>query len=342
MTLRHLAAIALAVACPASAQKPAKPLFETSDVLRITIKGPLGNSGLGKNAPEQAFPAALTIGSEQLPITLEKRGLTRRRPDTCQFAPLRLRFPQKPAAASLFSGQKSLKLVTHCRSNDDFQQYVLLEYAAYRMFNRLTPASFRTRLAMIDYVGSDGRPIVSRYGFFIEDVDDLARRLGMQEAKVGDRIAVSQLSGDYAGRVAMFQHLLGNHDWSMRAGPAGTTCCHNAKLIGPLPRSTLLAPVPYDFDFSGFVGAPYAVPPTELQLQDVRERRYRGYCRDNLQAMATAREMRAAKADLLSIITTTPGLEARAQARATGYLERFFRDIASDDLVAGKVLKTCI
>src|SRR5205085_7706362 len=116
---------------------------------------------------------SLIVGNETLPISFTERGLTRRASDVCQFAPLRVTFTQPPPATSLFTKQKRLKLVTHCRSNADFQQYILLEYAAYRMFNRLTPASFRARLAMIDYVSDSGKPITSRYGFFIEDTDDL-------------------------------------------------------------------------------------------------------------------------------------------------------------------------
>ena len=45
------------------------------------------------------------------------------------------------------------------------------------MFNLLTPLSYRVRLAMIDYVEEDGRPLASRYGFFIEDIDDVAAQV---------------------------------------------------------------------------------------------------------------------------------------------------------------------
>ena len=69
---------------------------------------------------------------------------------------------------SLFAGQRQLKLVTHCRASEGFQQYVLMEYATYRLYNQLTPMSFRARLAKIDYVAADGRPITSRVGFFLE------------------------------------------------------------------------------------------------------------------------------------------------------------------------------
>ena len=54
------------------------------------------------------------------------RGITRRDSEICPFPPLRVVFTEKPPAMSLFKGQKSLKLVTHCRPAESFQQYLLL------------------------------------------------------------------------------------------------------------------------------------------------------------------------------------------------------------------------
>ena len=48
---------------------------------------------------------------------------------------------------------------------------MLLEYSAYRMYNLMTPLSFRARLANVDYVDDSGRPYVSRVGFFLEDFE---------------------------------------------------------------------------------------------------------------------------------------------------------------------------
>ena len=332
--IRIIAALSLGVGSIAFA-KEAEPLFRSTDLIRITIKGPVGAAS---DAPK---PATLAMGAETLPISFTARGITRRQKDICPFPPLRVIFNQPPPATSLFAGQKRLKLVTHCRSGADFQQYALLEYAAYQMYNALTPLSFRARLAMIDYVADNGKPIASRYGFFIEDVDEVAARNGFKEPKTPDRVPVSVLSPPHAARFAMFQHMLGNHDWSMRAGPAGEGCCHNGRLVGPLPGTSLLAPVPYDFDFSGMVGTPYATPPDQIPISNVRIRFYRGYCSHNLQALQVAAEMRAKRAELLGTLAATPGLDDRSKGRASAYVERFFADIATDELTKTKVLKNC-
>ena len=65
---------------------------------------------------------------------------------TCSFAPLRLEFDADRAKGTIFEGHKNLKLGTHCRDNDLFEQYVPREYTAYRIYNLFTPRSFRARL----------------------------------------------------------------------------------------------------------------------------------------------------------------------------------------------------
>jgi hypothetical protein len=208
------------------------------------------------------------------------------------------------------------------------------------MYNLLTPHSFDVRLANVDYRDQAGRPMVSRVGYFLEDLSDVAKRNGTVQTRAPDLIPISDLSPTDAARYALFQHMIANHDWSMRAGPAGKDCCHNAELIGPLaPAATI--PIPYDFDFSGFVDAPYATPPDALHISSVRQRVYRGYCADNPQVVEVARHMRDARPQMMAAITSTPGLDPQRAAKAISYLDGFFADIASDDAVNAKLLRRC-
>ena len=338
---RALALLALLLAVPAAAAEPAKPLFADDSLIRLTIRGPVDQ--MARVAEKRPGPRAGTIaaGSESLPIMLSPRGITRLRRETCQFPPLRVEFSSAPPATSLFAGQRRLKLVTHCRPAEGFQQHLLLEYAAYRLYNELTPRSFRVRLAQIDYVAEDGRPLTSRYGFFIEDTDDVGRRNGLREARMGERIPVSSLSPPDAARFGVFEYLIANLDWAMQAGPPGDDCCHNARLISGGAGSPIV-PVPYDFDFSGFVDAPYAVPPDQVRVSSVRQRHYRGFCRHNAQAIAAAAEIRARRPALLAVLGQIPGLTATTLRKASAFLDKGFADIASDQAVADKLLRTCV
>jgi hypothetical protein len=327
-----LGLLALALSSTAIAAAGEKPLFASSDPIRLTITGPLTAIARERSTQPTAGTIAVDGGGAALPITLAARGLTRRQSDICQFPPLWVRFPSPPPPGSPFAGQKALKLVTHCRNAASFQQHVLLEYAGYRMFNAVSPASFRARLATIDYVDSSGKTIATRYGFFVEDLGDVAKRNAMQEAKLPARIPTSALSLRHAALYALFQHMVANHDWSMRAGPAGDECCHNAKLMSPARGVAAgVIPVPYDFDYSGFVNAPYATPPDLLKLSNVRQRKYRGYCTHNNQVLTAAAQFRAAKPAILAAVASTPGLEQRTIRTATAYLDGFFASIATND-----------
>ena len=333
------AAFLFALSTAAAASQP-KPLFAASDPIHIVIQAPL--SGLIHNRSDAVVQGTLTDPSGQaLPVALSVRGITRRSADVCDFPPLRVQFTPAPPPTSLFAGQKKLKLVTHCRNSASFQQYVLLEYSIYRMYNLLTPHSFRVRLANVDYLGPDGRPIISRVGFFLEDLSDLAKRNGMKQTRAPAAISETDLNPTDAARYALLEHMISNHDWSMRAGPKGKNCCHNAELIGPLGPGTTI-PVPYDFDFSGFVNAPYATTPEQLHISSVRERVYRGYCIDNSQVLEVARQMRGARPQMVAAVTSTPGLDPNTASKAISFLDGFFADIATDEAVNSRVLRHCV
>lgn len=325
-------------AAPASA---AKPLFESAAPLAISIEAPLER--LLHNRDSDAPVAGTLVDNlgNRMPINVELRGITRRREETCAFPPLSVRFTAAPPAASPFAGERKLKLVTHCLSNTSSDRVVLLEYAAYRMYQALTPRSFGVRLLNVRYIGANGRPIAQRPAFVIEDLSDVARRNQLAELRVGPRIPIADLNRADAARYALFQHMLANHDWSMRAGPAGDNCCHNARLIGSAGPGNA-TPIPYDFDFSGFVNAPYAKPPEQLGLGSVRDRRYRGYCSHNAEAAEAVRQFRARQGAMEAALAAVPGLDARAMASARAFMQQFFAQIATDQSAAETVLKRCV
>jgi hypothetical protein len=337
-TLAGLFAAFLAAA-PASAQE-ATALFSSLDPIEITIAGPVLEIVQKAATSTVPKPATLKAGDEALSIELSARGNSRRRPDVCKFPPLRVRFTAPPPEGSLFRKQKSLKLVTHCRAQAAFEQQTLLEYAAYRIYNEVTEKSFRVRMARVRYVDeASGKLVAEKPGFFIEDADDLAARVGLKEVEAG-KLAVAQHDPEAAARAVLFFHLIANHDWSMLAGPEGE-CCHNGKLLGAAKTATAgLTYVPYDFDFSGFVDAPYAAPPEEFGISSVRTRYYRGDCSLNAAVTKEAAHFRARRSAIEGAIRATPGIEQKSADKAVKFVSGFYGDIANDAAVA-KMLKRC-
>ena len=102
-------------------------------------------------------------------------------------------------------------------------------------------------------------------------------------------------------------------------------------------------PVPYDFDFSGLVDAPYATPPTSVAVSNVRQRRYRGFCRHNAAGARAVRRVprQGARGDRQAV-AAVPSLDAARATARSAYLDGFFRDIATDQSAEAKLLKTCL
>jgi hypothetical protein len=335
----------LSLANPVRAADGPKPLFAGDEVLSLTLTGPIDT--ISRDIAAKPVSGVLKVGGaapETLPVTLSVRGTTRRKEEVCTFPPLRVEFTQKPGPSSIFKGQKHLKLVTHCQRMGEFQQYVLLEYTAYRLYRALTPESFNVRLAKIDYTFKDGHALTTRLGFFIEAVDDVAKRNGQERLRGVRKISASQLDAAAAARYAVFEYMISNLDWAMTAGHAGEDCCHNARLMsaeGATGTSTGLIPVPYDFDYAGLVNAPYAVPPDGFDVANVKVRRYRGFCAHNEEAKAFLAEISTRRAELMAILNETPQMEDRTRRNAAGYLGDFFEEAGSPSKVA-HLMKACL
>ena len=98
----------------------------------------------------------LRLEDQHLKVRL--RGNFRKMLINCNFPPIRLNFSKEEGAGTLFDGQDKLKLVTHCQDREAaYEQYVLLEYLIYKMYNQLTDLSFRVRLVEMTYEDTSGK-----------------------------------------------------------------------------------------------------------------------------------------------------------------------------------------
>jgi len=268
-----------------------------------------------------------------IPVEVKTRGNFRLRRSTCFFPPLRLDFPEKGTEGTVFNGQDKLKLVTHCRDRESYEQNVLEEYLAYRIYNLLTDASFRVRIARITYVDTAGEiDPVTRMAFFIEDESALAARV---EGRIMDVPGAppSHFQQDQAALMYIFQFMIGNTDWAM-------TQFHNLKALG-IGRDCF--PVPYDFDWSGLVDAPYAGPNPKLVgvIADVRERLYMGLCNDSIDYQAAYARFLEKREAILALPRSVPGLSEGNQRSAVSYLEAFFQILEVESAARRQIQASC-
>ncbi|HEY5107840.1 MAG TPA: hypothetical protein VII73_13910 [Caulobacteraceae bacterium] len=342
-----LAALALLCAGPAAAKGH---LFESDAPLKMVITAPFP-ALVRADARPSPFAASLTVSDaggapESLPVQLTARGHSRRTLGYCTFPPLWLTFDKDSARGTLFSGQKKLKLTTYCRPGADYEQRIVLEYLAYRLYNLITPISFRARPAEVTYRTSDADPGVTRFGFLIEDDNRLADRNDAIRLKAAShQVSMAQMDAHATERAALFEFMIGNFDWEFMAAPAGVDCCHNSRFIAAKDATVAtargVAPAPYDFDSSGFVDAPYAAPPPSLGISHATDRVYRGYCADNGEIASVAAEFQAQRAAMTAIIDGETRLNDRFRAKADRFMDGFFAVLDDPARVQREIVKRC-
>lgn len=261
---------------------------------------------------------------QELNVAVRPRGNYRR--TKCKNPPLRLNFKRKQLEGTLFAGQDKLKLVRPCNNTAAAEQWVVLEYLAYRFYQHLTPESFAVRPLMVKY--GDHPPAgkgEGRFGFVIESDDAMAERNGAQ-LQSPRRVRRSALNPQAMLRMELFQYMIGNNDYSALQALKGRACCHNMRLLSVDPNDGL-TPVPYDFDFAGLVDASYASPPDRYPIKSVRTRYFRGFCQSEATWQSVLVLFRSHKADLLDLVASVPRLKERTRRDTLRYLEDFFETL---------------
>ena len=303
----------------------AKPLFATDDVLSLTLAARMqpiirDRTPLKKGETGKDHPALLTVMDDdgqavQMPVQLQVRGNFRLSSSNCDFPPLYLNLPKQAAKGTPFARQSKLKLITHCISDD----YVVREYLVYRAYTLLTDLSYRARLAQVTYADSAKKGnSITRWAVLLEDIDDVAKRNGATAFK--NRYRAERCDTLSMAMVGIFQYLIGNTDWSV-------VYRHNIRLLTDSTHARPM-PIPYDFDHSGLVGTPYAMPAQQVDITSVRERIYRGplYPTDVLSQVA-ARFM-AVKPQLYALYESEKHIDRTYLRKTIAYLDEFYAIIS--------------
>ena len=181
--------------------------------------------------------------------------------------------------------------------------------------------SFSVRLTKMTYRDVQNKTKeYSQFGFLIEDVDDMAKRLGCREyaRTVPNGMATQR---DQMTLVSMFQYMIGNTDWSLPNR-------HNLRFIQSL-KDTFSLPytVPYDFDYCGLVNAPYAIPQPEFGIEKVTDRYYRGFARAKEDIQPLVQFYKEKKDFILSTITNFEYLKKPVRERMVSYINEFYKDL---------------
>jgi hypothetical protein len=174
-----------------------------------------------------------------------------------------------------------------------------------------------------------------RYGILIEPGELLAARQNSIEID-GNIIRRDNVIEEDADIVALFQYMIGNTDWRIKGG-------HNINYIKSLTKLTQkVTPIPYDFDFSGFVGTPYSHPQTWTSIKSVKEREYLGYCRDSDEAYLKTINLFLDKKDqILKTIESFSYLSEQERDNLIKYIESFYEHLNNPGRFIGVLKSEC-
>lgn len=268
----------------------------------------------------ESLPAVVIENGKTLDLEVTVRGRFRRR--ACVMPPLKLQFKKDGLRAAGLTTDNDFKLVTHCTNDEAGQDALLREQLTYELYNTISPAaSFRTKLLTITYVNTADGSETTSYAILIEDTDELKGRLDTKNCKECYALPADQIRN--AESFALFQYMIGNSDFSNRM-------TRNMKLM--TNNDGTYTAVPYDFDFSGVVNAPYASGCDHLNETSVTDRTLiweYDTAPDFSDVTDTFLDLQE---QLLDQVMSFDDLKMASKREITRYLKSFFKELTKGTL----------
>ena len=343
MRLIHVVPLAmLAGAIAAAPTASAQRLFRSTDPIEITFTTSLKQLIKERDSTKLAeHPALMTYKDSSgkdasFPVVLKARGHFRRQARNCDFPPIEWTAKKGDVKGTLFQGNTKMKITTNCRpGNEDFQQYILAEYAAYRIHQVISPIHFRTRLAHITYKDSAGpksSPDVTSWAFFIENDNEMARLNNLvvfkQMGALFEDVEQKQLM-----TTMLWEYMIGNTDVSIAVR-------HNIVVLRDSVTQNLL-PISYDYDWSGLVNPRYAFPDAKLKIKRVTDRLFRGPCKPLAEWKPVFAQFLSKRGAIDSIYASIPQLKPNKVKDAKDFLNDFWKTISDDRQAKYEIVEEC-
>jgi hypothetical protein len=270
---------------------------------------------------DQYFPAAIISGDgTAFKVEVRPRGKFRRK--NAFYPPLKLKFKKKELLNAGFDTLNEIKLVLPCYENQLGDELVIREYLAYKIYERLSPASVRARLIKLTIHDTHvEKSKKTMYAILVEDEEETCARIGGSPVEQYG-ISPDSLHTNQAALMVVFEYMIGNTDWEI-------SMLRNVRLVKGHESSKIIV-MPYDFDFSGLVSAPYSSPASDTGLKTVRDRFLMpsGIKPESLKRALSL--IRKSKSDIYAICQSKY-LSRDAVEDISLFLDTFFDKIAEND-----------
>lgn len=270
---------------------------------------------------EEYQPAFLSFkdaaGVEQAwKLKVKLRGKFRRM-NCSDVPPLKLNFSKSDLEMAGLAKFDDMKLVPQCvEDRVAAEDYVKREYLAYRLFNEISPYSFRVQLLRITYIDSGTGKRRKQWGILIEDTAQLRARIGGEKCKDCYNQPISEFHEQATRLVSLYQYMIGNPDWSMAK-------MKNVKLFKLKGK---IVPVPYDFDFTGLVDASYVTLDPSIGITSKRDRVYLGFYEEQNSLDRGVTIFKAKRKKLTKLVQDSKYLSVDSRTDVVEYLNTFWEN----------------
>jgi hypothetical protein len=321
-----------------SSLKPVKPspFWESTMPLEMSLTINLDQVRKDRDKAKNTWHTAtvsFTDGgkTDTIPARVRTRGISRLKICTL-LPPLWVDFASADTKQTVFAHLNRFKLVSPCKPPSSFERYAIEEYNLYRVRALLMPIGHLARLVHMTVIDSASKkPDYTRYAFALEDVDEMAARLGGKNMAISGAVA-SDLDPRQTAMVGLFQFMIGNTDFSIYA-------LHNAEIIS---IGGTMYPVDYDFDQAGVIAPPYSVADPRLGISSVKERLYRGMCQPPDTVAKAITDIIGKKAAVTALYTDDIGkLMGGGANESIRWFEDVFNDLSNARFVKNDVLGKC-
>jgi len=251
------------------------------------------------------------------------------RKTVCSVPPVKFDFPKKTLDSLGFLKNDKLKFVFPCQENKWAQEKLYKEFFLYELYKFIDSNSIIVKLVEVEFRQND-REKLKFNGFLIEDEEEYARRKNATVIEKG-KVNASSLERTSFLKMLFFQYMIANTDWTVANR-------HNLELV-KLPHIDKVVALPYDFDYSGFVGQDYAVPHESLPIESVDERYFFNYKIREHEFYDMVRYYKSIEEDVYRICEEATYMKAKTIDENKYYLGKFFQLLERPEKIIDEILK---
>lgn len=238
--------------------------------------------------------------------------------EACGNPSLKLKVKKAGLRAAGFNDLNEFKFVLQCTNSGLGEDYLNREKLVYDLHKIYSDFYHRTISAQIMPLQDEGKVIKT---FMVEDEEQLAERY---KANILDTKRANTAGLERSSYVSMclFNYYILNSDWHVYN-------LHNVEFVNPTGTTDLIS-IPYDFDYSGFVGTSYAIPRESLDISSIYTPVWLGKDVTEGELKRAAAHYQNFEDKARTLIQEYPNLDKRSRKRMLRRTDQFYELLANE------------